>query len=109
GQGDAGGAVDFVADVTCQDSTVPSFSRAADALGKIAAQLEAPPQALRPMLPGVSQLDLEEWDRLAEELKEQKMEEARLIAEQGPGADVRAQGQQAAADQAAVEREQPEE
>src|SRR5690606_22841907 len=108
-EGDTEGAEDFEAHVTWQDSTVRSFSQAADALGKIAAQLEVPPKALWSMIPGVSQLDLEEWDRLAEELKEQKMEEARLIAEQGPGADVRAQGQQAAADQAAAEREQPEE
>lgn len=104
-EGDAEGAEDYEAHVTWQDSTVRSFSQAADALGKIATQLEVPPKALWTMIPGVSELDFEEWKNLYEEAKQEKLEEAERIAREGPGADVRAEGQQAAADAAAAERE----
>ena len=60
-QGDEESAQDVMAHVTWQDMEVRSLAQAADALGKLATQLGIPRMSLWRMIPGVSQLDVEEW------------------------------------------------
>jgi hypothetical protein len=64
-QGDTAAAEDFASHVTWQDTEIRSLSQAADALGKIADQLGVPVQALWPRIPGVTKLDVDEWERMA--------------------------------------------
>lgn len=57
-------AGDFEGHVTWADTRIRSLSQAADSLGKIAAQLRVPPDALWSRIPGVTQTDIEEWRRM---------------------------------------------
>lgn len=59
--GDDAAATDMSSQVIWRDLESRSLSQVADALGKIAAQLEVPPQALWERLPGVTQADVERW------------------------------------------------
>lgn len=56
-------AEDFTAHVTWQDMQIRSLAQAADALGKMATLLGVPKQALWRMIPGVTQLDVEHWEK----------------------------------------------
>ena len=66
-EGDESYSADPTGRVTWQDMEIRSMSQAADALGKMAAQLGVPPTALWAMVPGVEKTDVAEWIRLAEE------------------------------------------
>ena len=59
--GDVAAAQDTAAQVIWRDPESRSLAQYADALGKIAAQLEVPPQVLWEKLPGVTQTDVERW------------------------------------------------
>lgn len=73
-EGDMEAANDFSAHVTWQDTTVRSFSAAADALGKMATMLEVPVEALWHLIPGVTKTDVAEWLRMAERAAERNPE-----------------------------------
>lgn len=60
-------AADFGLHVTWQDTEARSLSQAADALGKIATQLQVPPALLWDMIPGVTPTMAREWQAWAEE------------------------------------------
>ena len=59
--GDRAAADDTAAQVIWRDPESRSLGQYADALGKIAAQLQVPPQVLWEKLPGVTQTDVERW------------------------------------------------
>lgn len=63
----AGLDVDPSAWVRWKDTEARSLSQTADALGKLADQLGVPRRALWERIPGVSQQELDEWERLATE------------------------------------------
>ncbi len=65
--GDDASANDFLAEVTWADTSTRSLAAAADALGKIATQLQVPPRALWTLIPGVSKTMADEWKQMAEE------------------------------------------
>ena len=58
-------ANDFSVRVQWEDVEARSLSQAADALGKLAAQLGIPPELLWDMIPGVSSTDVEQWREYA--------------------------------------------
>lgn len=60
-EGDTAAAEDVMARITWQDVEVRSLSQAADAYGKLAQMLGVPRQYLWPRIPGVTQLDVQEW------------------------------------------------
>lgn len=60
-------AADTSAHVTWADMGSRSLAQAVDALGKAATMLQIPPQALWSRIPGVTQDDVSEWTRLAED------------------------------------------
>lgn len=64
--GDAEAAGDYMARVTWQDTSIRSLASAADALGKIAQQLQVPVRALWRLIPGVTKSDVDEWEQIAE-------------------------------------------
>ncbi len=64
--GDVEAANDTTAQVIWRDPESRSLAQYADALGKIAAQLQVPPQVLWEKLPGVTQTDVERWKEEAE-------------------------------------------
>lgn len=63
--GDATGWEDSASQVRWKDLTARSLGQTVDALGKLSQMLEVPQRALWGLIPGVSDTDLEEWDRLA--------------------------------------------
>lgn len=65
--GDAGAAADTSAEVVWRDMESRSLAQVADALGKIATQLNVPVQALWERIPGVTQTEVKRWRQLAEE------------------------------------------
>lgn len=65
--GDDVSANDIMAEVTWADTSVRSFSQAADALGKLATMLGIPVQALWSKVPGASKTDVDEWKAMAAE------------------------------------------
>lgn len=65
-EGNLEAATDVTAHVTWQDTTVRSFSAAADALGKMATMLGIPQEALWARVPGVTKTDVDEWRQMAE-------------------------------------------
>lgn len=65
-QGDDIAAGDVLAHVTWADMQNRSLAQAADGLGKIATMLGVPPQALWQRIPGVSQTEVAEWERMLE-------------------------------------------
>lgn len=66
---------DRSAQVIWRDTTPRSLAQIADALGKLATQLEIPPEALWERIPGATQQDIERW----RELRGQR--DQRLIAD----------------------------
>lgn len=60
-------AADFEGGVHWADTRIRPLSQVADALGKVAAQLGVPPEALWARLPDVTQTDITEWKRLIAE------------------------------------------
>jgi len=65
--GDDASANDVLAEVTWADTSTRSLAAAADALGKIATQLQVPPRALWTLIAGVSKTMADEWKQMAEE------------------------------------------
>lgn len=65
--GDTSSANDFEAQVRWRDVTARSLAQTADALGKLATLLDIPARGLWSKVPGVSDQDLAEWQRLADE------------------------------------------
>lgn len=65
-EGDEEAAQDVMASVSWQDMDVRSIAQAADAYGKIVAQLGVPKRATWSKLPGVDQLDVDEWVEMAQ-------------------------------------------
>lgn len=65
--GDEAGWLDTSAQVVWADKESRSLSQVADALGKLAAQLGIPPRGLWEKIPGVTDGDLENWERMAVE------------------------------------------
>lgn len=66
-RGDLEAAGDTSSEVRWADTTARSLAQAVDALGKAAQMLGVPPQGLWPMIPGVSEQDIERWTALAEQ------------------------------------------
>lgn len=66
-EGDTDAAQDMSAHVTWADMGSRSLAQAVDALGKAATMLGIPPSALWSRIPGVTQDDVAEWQRLAQE------------------------------------------
>lgn len=60
-------AEDYSGEVVWRDVDGAAMSRSADALGKIAAQLQVPAKGLWPRVPGVTQTELQRWQELADE------------------------------------------
>ena len=58
---------DRSAQVRWGDTTPRSLAQVADALGKLASQLQIPPRALWERIPGVTEQDLKKWEKLAAE------------------------------------------
>lgn len=58
---------DWSARVKWKDTKARSMAQMADALGKIATQLNVPPQVLWEMIPGVEQQDVKHWKEVAAE------------------------------------------
>jgi hypothetical protein len=65
--GDDDGAADFEAQVRWKDVESRSLAQVADAFGKMATMLGVPPQALWERIPGVTQQDVAEWRKLADQ------------------------------------------
>lgn len=65
--GDTEGASDMSAQVRWRDMKPQSLSQAADALGKLATQLQIPVEGLWERVPDVTQQDVERWKILAAE------------------------------------------
>ncbi|KUN08598.1 hypothetical protein AQI95_09600 [Streptomyces yokosukanensis] len=60
-------AIDFKGEVIWRDMESRSLAQAADALGKLREQLGIPARGLWRRVPGVTQTELEDWERTAEE------------------------------------------
>lgn len=65
--GDTAAWEDESAQVVWRDTTPRSLAQVADALGKLASQLEIPPRALWERVPGVTDTDLARWESMADE------------------------------------------
>lgn len=78
--GDADGAADFDAQVRWADTTIRSLAQAVDAYGKLTQMLGFPPQELWAKIPGLTQQDVDEAKRIAEEGGELESLMAQLIA-----------------------------
>lgn len=68
--GDDAAWEDTSAQVVWRDTTPRSLAQIADALGKLATQLEIPPRELWERIPGVTQQDIERWEAGADERAE---------------------------------------
>jgi hypothetical protein len=66
-EGDIENATDDTAQVHWQDGTARSLAQTVDALGKMAALLDVPKQALWGRIPGVNQTDVQEWKEIAQQ------------------------------------------
>lgn len=65
--GESSSADDFHGEVIWRDMESKSMAQAADALGKLKEQLGIPAQGLWSRVPGVTQNEIEQWEKLAEE------------------------------------------
>lgn len=65
---------DDSAQVVWRDTTPRSLAQIADALGKLAVQLEIPPEALWERIPGVTDQDIARWKELKAEKRRQDAE-----------------------------------
>lgn len=75
---------DRSAQVVWRDTTPRSLAQIADALGKLATQLEIPPRELWERIPGVTQQDIERWESGADE-RTGMADMAALLAAPPPG------------------------
>lgn len=66
-RGDENAWNDTSAQVVWRDTTPRSLAQVADALGKLATQLGIPPRALWEKIPGVTDQDLETWEKMLRE------------------------------------------
>jgi hypothetical protein len=66
-EGESGAQDDFTGEVQWRDMESRSLAQAADALGKLADQLGIPKRGLWKRVPGVTQTEYEDWERMAEE------------------------------------------
>lgn len=83
--GDEDAWADTSAQVVWRDTTPRSLAQIADALGKLATQLEIPPRELWERIPGVTQQDIERWEAGADE-RTGLADMAALLATPLPGA-----------------------
>jgi hypothetical protein len=60
-------ADDYQGEVIWRDMEQRSIAQTADALGKLRESLEIPARGLWPRVPGVTQTEIEDWERLADE------------------------------------------
>lgn len=67
-EGDEAAARDVHSTVTWQDMEVRSMSQAVDALGKASQMLGIPVQALWSRIPGVTQSDVNEWEKMVQDV-----------------------------------------
>lgn len=74
---------DRSAQVVWRDTTPRSLAQVADALGKLAVQLEIPPEALWEKIPGVTQQDIERWSALRERRDQRLMEDVARMVDRG--------------------------
>jgi len=65
--GDPAGWEDTSAQIVWRDTESRSLAQVADALGKMAQMLGIPPRALWERIPGVTDQDIQRWQRIAEE------------------------------------------
>lgn len=72
------GADDVHAEVVWRDVSAHSLSQVGDGLGKFAESLEIPRRGLWSRVPGVSQGELDEWERLYEEDQAKRQAEAQM-------------------------------
>lgn len=77
---------DTSAQVVWRDTTPRSLAQVADALGKLATQLEIPPRALWERIPGVTETDIQRWEAMAED-QAGLGDMAALLAAPPPGAE----------------------
>lgn len=63
--GDTAAWKDTSGEVVWRDTTPRSLAQVADALGKLALQLDIPPEALWERIPGVTQTEIERWKSLS--------------------------------------------
>jgi len=84
--GDVATWEDRSAQVVWRDTTPRSLAQIADALGKLATQLEIPPRELWERIPGVTQQDIERWEAGADE-RTGLADMAALLAAPPPGAE----------------------
>lgn len=84
--GNTDGAADFEAQVRWADTSIRSLAQAADALGKLATMLGVPPEGLWSKIPGVTQLDIDEWKTMIASGDAMGMLAAQLGASLTPGA-----------------------
>lgn len=75
---------DTSAQVVWRDTTPRSLAQVADALGKLAQQLEVPPEALWEKIPGVTDTDIKRWKAMAKE-SDTFGELATMLARPEPG------------------------
>lgn len=67
-EGDAPSEVDdYSVEVLWRDMEMKSLAQSADGLGKLSQQLGIPPRGLWNRVPGVTQTEVNEWERIAEE------------------------------------------
>lgn len=76
---------DTSAQVVWRDTTPRSLAQVADALGKLAQQLEVPPEALWERIPGVTDTDIKRWKAMAAE-SDSFAELTTMLARPEPGA-----------------------
>lgn len=86
--GDQAAWADDSAWVHWGDTTPRSFGELVDGLGKLAAMLDVPPEALWDRIPDTTDAELEEWKRLAERrAQERMMQLTAFVDEQTPDPD----------------------
>ncbi|WP_049566854.1 phage portal protein [Streptomyces sp. SBT349] len=77
---------DTSAEVVWRDTTPRSLAQVADALGKLATQLDIPPRELWSRIPGVTQTEIERWAGAADS-RDGLADMAALLATPAPGTD----------------------
>ncbi|MFP3990660.1 phage portal protein [Streptomyces sp. E11-3] len=77
---------DTSAQVVWRDTTPRSLAQVADALGKLATQLDIPPRALWERIPGVTDTDIQRWESMAGD-RDALGDVAALLAQPEPGAE----------------------
>lgn len=83
-EGDDASATDESAQIHWQDTTARSLAQSVDALGKMAATLDVPKRALWGRIPGVTQTDVQEWSKVADEANVMLQLQQTLAAQSAP-------------------------